>query len=757
MTTWWSEERINATVKQDYIEKELGSKRHVAKLNGVLSFGDGLTDDTYLDWILERSSRIFLTLNQIGVPEKIFEFIDKSFTDDDLPLSQDNLWDLNLFGCKSETLDKKFHREQFNFLVQELERGGHVDYGSWDVVPIDPVNTSIRRPSVGGNHNSSDKVHIKRKLYTRTKIASPSEKGLDEVPFLMNLKALTNIQHAHLVSIWGSYSQEDDHYVILQPPVETSLKVFLNEPPKAFKSLEKSERRDIFLTWTHCLTSAVAYLHSHDLLHQSIRPSTIFVDHKFAVVLNDYSALKNLEIEDTNSPYSNELYEYSAPENWFRKPCLHETEPLKVYLPGGGRTARRIPKPAPPNFKQTLPLPSSPNPEPRKRADSKSASSGSSTNTRPRNAIITTLTPNQGESPIASSASHQKRGFPADVFSLTAVLITLLSQVLQHSPKSFASHRSRLNRQAGRGTAPPDSSFHKNLSQVEKWIDMLVKEAGQREKKDMKFWGAIVEITKLCKQGIKKDPRERLDVKELEQKLAGWVHWGLERRRRCSCTIEEDKNARTNDFINNGHGQEPTSQYRIPKLQGSKYHVNGRKHREDLQSEHSGPSSAAGSVDIERGSTQPPSIQFSNFNFPRKPSTSPSISASVEVQQPYSRDFSIDGDKKSMHWGLDDLAEIHHQTTRPDSIASGEQSTIWGLNDISDEEDDRMTNTPSISKPSAKRNYGGASALSPSVANGSVGSSRYGDEDYDSESEYSTDTEIQRVDWPLPLGTLTLS
>ena len=72
MTAWWSNDRISATVNAAYVERELGSKTLVDKAHGVLAFGDGLTDDTYLDWILERSQRFFLILNEIGVPENIF-------------------------------------------------------------------------------------------------------------------------------------------------------------------------------------------------------------------------------------------------------------------------------------------------------------------------------------------------------------------------------------------------------------------------------------------------------------------------------------------------------------------------------------------------------------------------------------------------------------------------------------------------------------------------------------------------------------
>lgn len=622
MTAWWSNERISATVNAAYVERELGSKNLVEKVHCVLAFGDGLTDDTYLDWILERSPRFFLILNEIGVPEKIFEIIDKSFADDDLPLSQDTLWELNLFGGKSETLDKKFHREQFNFLIQELEPGGHVDYGDWAVVPVEPF---VKRPGIA---KANDKVYVHGNLYTRKRISVSDDNSIDEVQFITHLKSLSTIHHPHLVSIWSSYSQENLLYILLTPATEISLKSFLEEQPKAFKSLDKAERRETFLTWTHCLAAALAYLHDRGFTHQTIRPSAITVDHNNKIYLGDYSALKSLDTEDSPNSYNGELYDHAAPENWLRKPRLHETAALKTILPGGGRTSRRIPKTPTTERKTSLPLPSMP--VNTTRTSSKSGSSGSSTHTsRPRNALITTFTPMERRTSIASSStSRNSKLEAADVFSLNTILITLLSMILQHTPKTFASHRSRLNRQAGRGNAPPDASFHKNLNQVAKWLDILAKEAGQREKKDMKFWGAVGEIVKLCRLGIKKEAKERMVAKELDHKIGGWVEWGLGRKRRCTCEVARETgvqaNTRSSGELSSKYALEPPSWGRRPD-------------RPDWL----------------------PTSEFSR-------------------SLPESRPQSLDAAKQSTVWGLGDLATLHENMMRPASVMTYEESTAWG-------------------------------------------------------------------------------
>jgi len=532
MTAWWTSEKIKATLNQGYVERELGPKKHQDTLHSVLAFGNGLTDDTYLDWILERSSRFFLILNDIGVPDKIFEIIDRSFDDDDLPLTQDALWELNLFGTTSETLDKKFYRQQYYYLVQELEAGGHVDYGSWEVVPVQIV---AKRAGILANQNT-DKVIVHDRSYTRKRFPNSGDNGIDRIRFIMHLKNLAAAQHKHLGTVWASYSQDDFNYMLLTPCLDITLKSIFDDQSKQMKNLEKHERRQTLLTWTQCIASALAFLHNEGLIHKAIRPSTITVDHNFNIHLNDFDALKVIDSEEGSNPYSGELYDYAPPENWLRKSCLHEITPAKPRPPGGGRTPRRMPR-SPPEDPGPIPSPS-PHPESLRRTSSKSQSSSSasatSTNPRTRPAVITTFAPFH-----RSMSALPDKYFPSDVFSLTAVLLTLLSYILGHTPKSFASHRSRLNRQAGRGNATPDSSFHKNMKQVEKWIDTLAKEAGQKEKKDLKYWGAVVELAGLCRLGIQKEPNARISASELAKKTGGWVDWGIGRGRKCNCTDKD--------------------------------------------------------------------------------------------------------------------------------------------------------------------------------------------------------------------------
>ncbi|KAI4190977.1 MAG: hypothetical protein L6R41_000427 [Letrouitia leprolyta] len=536
MTSWWTDVRIKTTVTRDYINREIGPRRFQDALHHPLAFGDGLTDDTYLDWILDKGRRCFLILNFIGVPERIFQLIDKSLDDDDLPLSEEALYDLNLFGAKSETLDKKFYRQQFSVLVQELVPGGHQDFGADEVVPVEPRNG--RKGSLGGASQTSDRVYVHEKVYTRKKIATSGDNGVDRVHFVMHLKALQSLKHPHLISVWATYTQQDYSYMLLCPVTELTLKQFLDDQPKFFKGLEKQQRRETLLRWTHCVVSALAYLHDHDFTHQNIRPSNVTIDSSNSIYLANFAALNALDtVEGKGQAYRTEIYEHAAPENWRRKASVYETAPDKTIHLGGSRTARRIrPLTNPP---LTRPSPFFTTQRARS-ATTTTSSSNSSSNSRPKKTLITTFSPSENFAPAAT---------PADVFSLSTVILYLTSLLLGYGPKSFATHRSRHNRQAGRGGAPADASFHANLHEVGTWMELLMKDAKEREKKDQKgkgtggnFWRSVGGVVHSTEAGLRNQASERHTARELERRVGKYVKRALGEVNGigCGCRCEDE-------------------------------------------------------------------------------------------------------------------------------------------------------------------------------------------------------------------------
>ncbi len=90
LKTWWDEETIRKVVTREFVRSHIRIDQH-SLLETTVAIWAGRTDGTYLEWILERSRRIFLILIDIGVPDEIFALIDSSWSDDDLPISLEDV------------------------------------------------------------------------------------------------------------------------------------------------------------------------------------------------------------------------------------------------------------------------------------------------------------------------------------------------------------------------------------------------------------------------------------------------------------------------------------------------------------------------------------------------------------------------------------------------------------------------------------------------------------------------------------------
>lgn len=134
---------------------------------------------------------------------------------------------------------------------------------------------------------------------------------------------------------------------------------------------------------------------------------------------------------------------------------------------------------------------------------------------------------------------------------MAAILLDIMSLLLGHSLKTFATHRSKHNRQAGRGGAPADASFHKNLAQVETWVEALLSQAkGKKrgfriakinEKPESMFYASLVGVLGACRSGLYKETSHRPTARELEKEIRRWVDRGLGAGRRWCCGAEAEE------------------------------------------------------------------------------------------------------------------------------------------------------------------------------------------------------------------------
>jgi serine/threonine protein kinase len=488
---WWDEKIIEATVTRQFVLSHLLPDEQ-RRLDLPLGFGGGLTDDTYMDWIDQKAKRIFLILVDLGVPDQIFGVIDDSWDDDDLPIPLDQVARLRLTYERDEKFERRFYQRQFAYLLRHMQYGDRIFYDDDEVVPLELVD---KRPVVGLAPSNVDKIYLPNEadhILLRRKI--PLGLGAGQMPqeeFLSGIEQKRALEHKHLVTIWASYVHKSNGYLLLTPVNDGTLKSFMTITPPSIKIMAKKDRRILFLNWLHCLASALAFLHKQGLAHRKIKPSNVMMDIDNNIFLNDSGLLTHHQATDAKKSFDKESYDYAAPEQWSERPPS-SPPPRVVVQPITRHQSRNAP---PPGTPRPLSDQSFPNP----------TSSASA------------VTAYETES-IYTIPFHPSRPDPqkSDIFSLGCVMLDIMTALMKRQSRSFTSHRSSKNKTPGRGGGLPDSSFHKNLEQVESWIGILAKDAS---KKEDKLFRGVSHILHLVSRMLSLNPRERPDAQVVRERL----------------------------------------------------------------------------------------------------------------------------------------------------------------------------------------------------------------------------------------------
>jgi serine/threonine protein kinase len=497
---WWTEERIDEKVNEDYVNSRLQPKER-EWLSRPVGFGD-LTDDTYLEWILEKARRLFLILVEIGEADRIFAVVEKSWDDDDLPLSMDDIEQLALANRRDDQANIRFYQTQFSFLLRVLGPGLHVDYASNEQIPLEFVMGLP--PAVALQPWS--RVHLPKKpheVLVRRKfpLGNAESTFAFEDDYIMDVESAQMVEHDHIAPIWASYTSKGCGYTLTNFVGQHTLKTFIDhrEPPQ-YKRLSKPERRQLVLNWMLCLSDAVATLHRNGFCHSAIRPSNIIIDEHNNIAFSDIASLSTFTRDKKPDPM--DAYIYGAAET------QNATDPVEPDVP-----------PPPPIIGTR-----------RKPSIASKSSSGSSNSSGSRQKLTKSPVANDfsgfnfgfrrmSKQPVQRQRSRSHETEQADVYSLGCCFVEMVTFMLKKKPTDFVKHRSTKQKEkvnTGGKNSRTDSSYHANMDKIESWMKLLENSASAFEHEE---FVAIPHILILVRTMLSRNAHMRPSAREVRSQL----------------------------------------------------------------------------------------------------------------------------------------------------------------------------------------------------------------------------------------------
>lgn len=506
---WYDDARIERTVKRNFVCSYLDPEE-IENLDKPLLFGDGLTNDTYWDWLETKAKRLFLILLELDLPDQIFGVIDDSWEDDDLPIPLDQIHRLALTEERDLRLEKRFYDLQFSYLLRTLQRGEHVDYGDQELVPLEIVD---RRP-VSSHQDTVILPQYPGRLFSRRGIQLGLHMSREE--FMYEISLIRDLQNEHIESYFASYTHHDHAYVLFTPACEYKLSSYLSNTPTTLKNVDKVAKRLMVLDWIHCLVDTLGFIHSNGEALGNLKPSIISFTQDHCIVLRDNTCF-NPETLMQQRSFSKEGYDYAAPEQCSRPSGLPSVSVRNRTWTMSSSSDSSKPRSSTFAISRGTPMdqPSSFSFSSSSRYYPPSSSSSSSN---------TPAAPRQPTNFHNHNISNNSDPQAADIFSLGCIILDLLSHgLLKRSTSAFATVRSAKHKIAGRGGAVLDSSFHRNLGQVEVWMNGLSKDADKKADDTTekgRLYKAVTPILHVVERMLAVQPGERPSAVQVQ----AWVY-----------------------------------------------------------------------------------------------------------------------------------------------------------------------------------------------------------------------------------------
>ena len=128
-------------------------------------------------------------------------------------------------------------------------------------------------------------------------------KRLNE-PDRNEVEFLSQLQHRHIVNLFGVIDEEFEFFLILELCEGGSLRSFLNE--------HKGERLKQFYDWVNQAGSPIEYLHEMKIIHKDVKSSNYLITKGNVLKLADFGLAKRTDV--TMTATASASYAFMAPE-----------------------------------------------------------------------------------------------------------------------------------------------------------------------------------------------------------------------------------------------------------------------------------------------------------------------------------------------------------------------------------------------------------------------------------------------------------
>ncbi|KAF2721260.1 hypothetical protein K431DRAFT_320533 [Polychaeton citri CBS 116435] len=534
---WWTDDRIDNKITRAFIISKLrGEERDF--LDKSLAFGEGLTDDTYMEWILERAKRFFLILSAVGVPDQIFGCIDDSWDDDDLPIPLDSVRNLELSAQNDDALNQKFYETQFIYLLRELKQGAHIDYGPNEHIPMEHVHSlppAVMLQAWDRIHfpGKEARIFMRRRFSLTDKETNISHR--DE--FTHDTQQAQTCEHEHIAPCWATYTSKDAGYVLSDFVGEHTLGTFIDHrTPASLMRLPERERPILLLEWLHCLADAVAMLHHRGIAHSAIRPSNIIIDDDNRIAFTDIGSLRTFQ--QGKQPKKNEVYDYAAPETSMGKSVpitlaansppssLWTFDKLRKFSTTSSSTSTSNGSTIGSNrtsaFTNSSSFKSPPSSIRKSAASSRNFSRHISPPSLPTTPSSPTAAFPKATLPDPESLCDLPVATPqmSDIWSLACIYLDLLTFIMKGRTTDFYKFRSTPSlffSVSGKSKKRTDTSFHADPDKLDAWITILKDDS---DAKPDRIYRGIPELLRLTRRMLSQNAQLRPSAVEVRDTIA---------------------------------------------------------------------------------------------------------------------------------------------------------------------------------------------------------------------------------------------